>query len=130
MSDSSATGTGESVFARSKFAEGVLMVKLVGPSIGQREGPIIAQTIRDDLQKLPAPPRVTVLHFGDVTFLNSTGLGMCIELHNEFKQRKIRLILYRIAPEILSVLKMTKMDRLFTIIDDPKKLEKELAKKK
>ncbi len=130
MTDSSTTGSGESVFARSKIAEGVLMIKLVGPNIGQREAPIIAQTIREDLERLPDPPRAAVLHFGDVTFLNSTGLGMCIELHNDFKKRKIRLILYKIAPDILSVLKMTKMDRLFTIVDDPKRLEKELAKKK
>ncbi|HRP62281.1 MAG TPA: STAS domain-containing protein [Phycisphaerales bacterium] len=128
------TGPGEttstSLFAKCLLRDGVLMAKLITPSIGQRESPIITQLIATELEAAGTanPPRALVLDFSQVTFLNSMGLGMCIDLRNRMAVIKGRVILYGVNTQLLETLKLTKMDRLFTIVDDVKKLEAAVAR--
>lgn len=112
------------LFADVTVEGGVLTARLVGPSIGQREGPIIASTIEAKFVDAAPPVRHVVLDFADVTYINSSGLGSCVTIHNQAKSQKAGVVLYRMRDDIRDVFKMTRMDKIFKIAPDEKKLAK------
>jgi anti-sigma B factor antagonist len=59
-----------------------------------------------------------VLNFRKVEFLSSAVLGRLIKLHKELQSTGGRLILCRIAPAILEVFRITKLDKVFNIKED------------
>ena len=65
-----------------------------------------------------------LLHFGRVTFMSSSALGMLIRITKKCKQYKIDLKLCNIAPDIREVFKITGLEKVFDIQKDvPKALE-------
>ena len=62
--------------------------------------------------------RKLLLNFQGVEFMSSAMLGKLITLFKKLQARSGRLILCNISPEIQEVFKITKLDKLFTILDD------------
>jgi anti-sigma B factor antagonist len=62
--------------------------------------------------------RCAVLHFGQVTFMSSSALGMLIKVNKKCKEFKVELKLCNIAPDIRQVFKITGLEKVFTIYDD------------
>ncbi|KPJ56033.1 MAG: hypothetical protein AMS16_03120 [Planctomycetes bacterium DG_58] len=58
------------------------------------------------------------LNFGNVQYLSSTVLGKLITLNTRINEDKGRLVLCAIRPQILEVFKITKLTKLFDIVDD------------
>jgi len=112
------------LFADISFRNGVLTAVLVGPSIGQREGAVISKMVRAEIDAAPAPVSYVVLDCGKINFLNSAGLGSFIEIHNAAKARQGKIGLYRLSDDLKSVFKMTRLDKLFKMIDNEKALAK------
>lgn len=124
----SAAGDKKPLFVACTSSDGVVFAKLVGPSIGSREAPIIATAVLDACESPENPARAVVLDFKDVAFMNSTGLGMCVEIQSAAAHHGGKTILYRLSEQLLSILKMTRMDQLYTIAADSKQLEKALQR--
>ncbi|MBN2577786.1 MAG: STAS domain-containing protein [Pirellulales bacterium] len=59
-----------------------------------------------------------LIHFGRVTFMSSSALGMLIRVHKKCKEYKIALKLCNIAPTIRQVFKITAIDKILDIYDD------------
>jgi anti-sigma B factor antagonist len=59
-----------------------------------------------------------LLHFGRVTFMSSSALGMVIRLSKKCKEYKIALKLCNIAPDIRQVFKITGLDKILDIYPD------------
>ena len=59
-----------------------------------------------------------LLHFGRVTFMSSSALGMLIRVSKKCKEFKISLKLCNIAPDIREVFKITGLEKVFDIHDD------------
>jgi anti-anti-sigma factor len=59
--------------------------------------------------------RCVLVHFGRVTFMSSSALGMLVRLHKKCKEYDILLKLCGIAPDILQVFKITGLDKVFSI---------------
>jgi len=76
--------------------------------------------IGDDLFKLVEQDghKKVLLNFRNVDFMSSAMLGKLITLFKKLQARSGRLILCNISPEIQEVFKITKLDKLFTILDD------------
>lgn len=108
----------QSVFASTTFKDGVLAVKLAGPSIGQREVPIISDQVVTAIMQFAGGIRWIVLDMSDVTFINSMGLGMCIDFRNRIAKSGGKAALLGMEPQLLELFKMVKVDRLFTILKD------------
>ena len=113
----------EERFAEIIIERGVLTAKLAGPSVGQREGEVVAGMIQARLEG-PDAVNAIVLDFTDISFINSAGLGSCITVRNDAKPRGAAVILYGMHASIRDVFTMTRLDKLFTIADDEKRLEK------
>jgi anti-anti-sigma factor len=128
MSETSAPNLFADITA--KPGMGALFVRLVGPSIGQRETPIIQQMVAPAIDGFGPTLKHVVLDLGAITFMNSTGLGMLVD----FRARTAKVaggakvILLGVNAELLSLLKMVKFDRLFTIAKDAEALSKAMGR--
>ena len=58
------------------------------------------------------------LNFGNVQYLSSTVLGKLITLNTRIHEDQGKLVLCAIRPQILEVFKITKLTKLFDIVDD------------
>lgn len=122
MADSSQT-----LFAHLSTRDGVVHARLVGPNVGEREIGVVVNLIQEALDAA-GTPKALVLDFRDVSFLNSSGIGGCVDAFNRAKKRGAPTILHALRPEIAMVVKATRLDKLFRIADDEKRLAKELKK--
>jgi anti-anti-sigma factor len=64
------------------------------------------------------PEKLALLHFGHVTFMSSSALGMLVRLNKKCKEYGISLKLCNISPDIRQVFKITNLDKLFSIHAD------------
>ncbi|MCS7021924.1 MAG: STAS domain-containing protein [Gemmataceae bacterium] len=78
------------------------------------------QLIGDDLFRLvdELGRRKLLLNFGNVEFMSSAALGKLITLHRKLQAVQGKLVLCNIAKDILEVFKITKLDRILTIVPD------------
>ena len=114
------------LFADLSLERGVLTARLIGPNIGEREGQVIAGMIQEKL-KGTEPVAWVVFDFSQVSFINSAGLGSCVVVHNESKARGATVVLYAMQGNIRDIFKMTKLDKVFKVADDSKRLKKLLS---
>lgn len=124
-----AAGEGDSaeqLFADLSLERGVLTARLVGPSIGEREGEVIAGMIKKKLQGTE-PVAYVVVDFSQVSYINSAGLGSCVVVHNESKARGATVVLYAMQANIRDIFKMTRLDKVFKVADDAQRLTKILS---
>ncbi len=59
-----------------------------------------------------------LLNFGNVEFLSSAALGKLITMNKKMQQAGGKLIMCKIAKEIMEVFEITKLDKLFKIYKD------------
>ena len=78
------------------------------------------QMIGDDLFRLvdELGRRKVLLNFANVEFMSSAALGKLITLHRKLQGVQGKLVLCKIAKDILDVFKITKLDRILTIAPD------------
>ncbi|HEV7205478.1 MAG TPA: STAS domain-containing protein [Jatrophihabitans sp.] len=67
--------------------------------------------------------RVVVVDLAGVTFLDSTGIGELVSLHATAGDVGARLVLRNPTERVLQVLRLIKMDRVFTIDPTPGRAE-------
>lgn len=115
----------QSLFAVITKQPGVVHARLVGPTIGAREVPIITDLVAPAIEKSAGGDlRWVVLDMSSVTFVNSMGLGMCIDFRNRANKAGAKTILYGMNQQLMDLFKMVKVDRLFTIVKDMAELAK------
>jgi anti-anti-sigma factor len=134
MMDSSTSGQGSGAAGKAMFVQcesrnGHVIARIVSTSVGQREAPIITAEVTAKLLENHGSVKSLIVDFANVGYMNSMGIGMCIELRNRATHHGAKeAVLYNLQPEILHVLKMTRLDKVFTIIDDAEKLAKLLSR--
>lgn len=102
----------EATHVRTEVVGGVLVATLTTNSLSDYESRVVA----DEIQK-EAPKGLwrVILDFAEVQFMASAGIGMILTLVHQAKAQKGRVVVCNLSPEIHQVLKMTKVDKLFTI---------------
>ncbi len=105
----------ESSFVKAEPAGKAVNLTILSPQIGDREAQIITGEIEQ--AAVPANWRVAI-DMSQVTFLASAGLGVLVSAHNAAKESKGKLAVYNIAPSLMEMLKLTHLDKLFTIKPD------------
>lgn len=98
-----------------KWAEPFLTIRPAGPQIGQRESPIITDEVTPFLKVAGKSLKVLVLDLTDVTFMSSMGLGMCIAFRNQAHNLGGKSVLYGASAELLKLLAMMKIEKLYSI---------------
>ncbi len=69
-----------------------------------------------------------VINFANINFVSSAGLGRLVKMYKLSKKSKGKIKLCNIKPNILQVLKVTKLDKIFEIHNDEDKAVKSFKK--
>lgn len=93
-----------------------LYARVVCPSLGQREAPIITDEIIDALEKMKEVKGNFVLDLTGVNQITSMGLGMCIDVRNRVASAKLKPHLFGANRTVLDLLRLMKVDRLYTVV--------------
>ena len=102
-----------------------ITARLVAPSVGQREAPIIETEIIDAMTQCDKRSKWLVIDLSAVSVLSSMGLGMCVELRRHAKEQKMNTALYGLNGHLRDLFRMMKVERLYKIVhskDDLKKM--------
>ena len=120
--------SGTSLFVNFEEDGSILIARLVGPNIGQREAEIITEALG---KKLPTAIDAAVMHvdMSEVTFMNSMGIGMLVDLRGKASSRKMKLVLGGVKPELEQLLKMVRLDKLFMICTNDAQLAKAIKRR-
>lgn len=110
-------------------ARGHLIARILTPNVGQREVAFVTSEIGDAITELQADAkgRAMVLDMSDVRMLSSMGLGMCVDLKNQADRAKMRPLLFGANATLLELLKLMRVDRLYTVVSDQPTLDRLLA---
>ena len=95
---------------------GAVVARLVTPAIGQREAPIIEFEIREALDERDSGCRWLVVDMSAVSVLSSMGLGMCVELRRQARERRMRTAIFGLNGHLRDLFRMMKVDRLFRMV--------------
>jgi anti-anti-sigma factor len=116
-------------YAQVSHERGVLRVALEGPSIGQDEAPKISRVVLEQMDAFGAILRFLVLDFSRVGFINSMGLGMCIDLKKQADKLNAHTVLYGMNAHLDGMVKFVKVQSLFEIAPTEADLDKILQGK-
>ena len=87
-----------------------------------------SQKFRQGVQKLiETKPRVVVIDFKDVTFMDSSGLGALVLSLKTVRAAGCKLLLCSLNEQIMMLLELTDMHKVFKIFDSREELEKEIS---
>ena len=87
-----------------------------------------SQQFRQHIQQLmETKPGVVVIDFKNVTFMDSSGLGALVLSLKTVRMAGCKLFLCSPNEQVMMLLELTSMDRVFKIFDSREELEKEIS---
>jgi anti-anti-sigma factor len=109
------SGPKQSTFVSIDFKSGVLTIVPAGPTLGERETMVVAAEVRPWLTKHSNKLRAVVIDLSHVEIMTSFGLGWCIEVRNAARLINAKTVLFGLHRELLELIRMMKVERLYTI---------------
>ncbi len=106
---------------------GVVTARIIGPAVEEHRGKAIVETVGRVIDEAAESVRALVLDFGNVTFINSSGIACCIQLCNGLKAKGIRTIVYRPSDRLREIFRQLKFEKLFEYVETPGDLTAILA---
>ncbi|MDJ0728391.1 MAG: STAS domain-containing protein [Crocosphaera sp.] len=86
-----------------------------------------APRFRQEIQKLlEGNPKVIVIDFKDVTFMDSSGLGALVLSLKTVRAAGAKLFLCSVNDQVKMLLELTEMHRIFKIFESREELEKNI----
>jgi len=101
-----------------------VVVRLVAPSIGQHEAPIISGEIAGALAQAPPRCKHLVLDLSAVSVVSSMGLAMCIDVRKSAKEQGMKTVLFGLNAHLRGLLRMMRVERLYKIVHSKDDLAK------
>ncbi len=101
-----------------------VVAKIMCPAVGQREAPIVEEELK--AAAVSANNRV-VLDLSSVTVLGSMGLGMLVTITKRCRDGGGKLAIIGLAPGLLDLIKLTKLDKFLIIAKDEAAAVEKLA---
>ena len=102
----------DSLHTRADHTEGLALVCITCESITEREARIVTDEV---LGHASAANHRVALDMEPVHMLASAGIGAVISIHKECAGAGGRMVVFNLNPQLLEVLKLTRLDKLFTI---------------
>ena len=105
----------EATHVDSEITGGVLVATIKSANVSQYESDVIGEQLQ---RAAPGAGWKIAIDLAQVTLLASAGLGMLVALGNEAKTNKGRQMIANASPEILQVLKLTRLDKVVPVAKD------------
>lgn len=107
--------------------DGVITVRPAGPRLLEREAVIIAADVKPLISHVGGGLRRLVIDLSEIGMMSSFGLGMCIELRNVARSLNATTVLYGLSDELEELVRMLKVDRLYTMAASANELAQAIA---
>jgi anti-anti-sigma factor len=101
---------------------GHLLAKVVVPSVGQNEAPVIREQIVSRLGEA-AKGKSLIIDLSQVSLVSSLGLGTFVDLRNNAEKAGLRPVVYGLNRHLLDLFRLMKIERLFTMLKSPTELD-------
>jgi anti-anti-sigma factor len=101
---------------------GHLLAKVVVPSVGQNEAPVIREQIVSRLGEA-AKGKSLIIDLSQVSLVSSLGLGTFVDLRNNAEKAGLRPVVYGLNRHLLDLFRLMKIERLFTMLRSPTELD-------
>lgn len=108
-------------------AGGVVTARILVNSLEEQPAAVILERTREAMEAAGGGLRSVVLDFGDVNFINSSGLAACIEVRNFAANHGARTVVYRPRDQVSMVFKMVRVDRLYTFAHNAEDLHRAVS---
>jgi len=95
--------------------------------VSQRESEIISVALGDALDDADGFQWL-VIDMQQVTFMSSMGIGMLVDARSRAAGRKMKVVLSNVATEMDQLLRMVKLEKVFSICTNDKQLRKALKR--
>jgi anti-sigma B factor antagonist len=105
----------QSTYLSVRRVAGVTIARILREKVGDFESDIIRN---EAVAAIVANTPRLAIDLEEVQLLTSAGIGALITIDRECKSKKGKMAVFNVAPELLTILKMTKMDRVFAIHRD------------
>ena len=89
---------------------GALVVTLRG-TVDLEQSPVAREVLLDSVERA----KVVLVVLTEVTFMDSSGVASLVEAYQAARTRQGRFGLVAVAPRVLRVLQLARLDRVFTI---------------
>ena len=106
---------------------GVVMATIVGPVIEAHRADAIRTTLGPAMEDLGGQLKCLVLDLGEVNFVNSSGIGICIEMANAARRLGARTLAYCPDENVLDTFRRVRADHLIRFATTANGLEQMLA---
>jgi anti-sigma B factor antagonist len=93
----------------------VLVLSMSGDLIGENNGPELIQLANDTIHN---GITLCAVNLSEVRYMNSSGIGVLITLLTKFRNQEGELILIKPSENIQKLLLITKLNKIFTIVDN------------
>ncbi len=100
---------------QSELKDGVLIIYLEGNLLGVQASPVVMAMI---MQNIEAGNTRVIFNLGKVNFVDSAGLGMLLSSVSKIKKAGGSLALCHLPEQVKKLLKTTKVESVFRILDD------------
>lgn len=95
---------------------GHLVAAVTVEVVGQKDAQLAHDAISRALDGFEGKGRCFVLDLSSVSLLSSLGLGLCVDTRHRAMERGMKPVLCGLRPTLLELLRMMKVDRLFTLV--------------
>lgn len=106
---------------------GVITAAIAEPNVEEAQASVILERVRAAMDAVGEELQAVILDFGEVTFINSSGLAACIEVRNGAAEHGARTIVYRPREDVSDLFRMVKVDRLYAFARDASELKELVA---
>lgn len=95
---------------------GHLVAAITVEVVAQRDAQLAHDEISRAIAGFEGKGRCFVLDLSRVSLLSSLGLGMCVDTRHRAIERGMKPLLCGLQPSLLDLLRIMKVDRLFTLV--------------
>lgn len=103
----------------------IMLISFEGDLIGEENGPEIIETVTDAINEKIVKCAVDI---SNVRYINSSGIGVLITILTKFRNKSGEVVIVNPSDHVKKLLAITKLNAIFTIVDDIDKAKEELSK--
>lgn len=108
-----------------KTEQDVMFIQFTGDLIGEENGPEIIEAVNDAIIK---KIKLCAVDISDVRYINSSGIGVLITILTKFRNKDGEVVLVNPSDHVKKLLVITKLNAIFTIVDNVEEAISELKK--
>ncbi len=108
-----------------EISEEIFFLRMSGDLIGENRGPELMELANEQVNN---GINLCAIDISEVRFINSSGIGVLITILTKFRNAEGEVVLINPSEQVKKLLIITKLNAIFTIVDDREEAFQELKK--